>query len=133
MDTTLRLNPKCPASYPYYYSVKAKYPRSSATLLAEARTWLRRRGGRYAGSGYVTFRFGVDCEGQPLPRVQVLQTDAAYQPYRFAPQLVEDLYAYVGSLREWPRAKRPGSGEAVNYIALLSFKITDGQIVAVLP
>ncbi|RAK65101.1 hypothetical protein DLM85_16285 [Hymenobacter edaphi] len=133
MDTTRRLNPKCPGVYPYYYSVKLKYPRSSATLRAEAQAFLRARGGHYAGSGYITFRFVVDCEGRPLPRTQVLQTDAAYQPAHFAPRLVEELYAFVGTLREWPRAKRPGSGEAVNYIALVSFKLTDGQVVAVLP
>lgn len=132
MDTTLRVNPKCPDAYPYYYSVQMKYPRSSATLLAEARAFVRARGGRPAGSGYVTFRFVVDCEGRPLPRTQVLQTDAAYRPAHFAPELVEALYAYVCTLREWPVAA-PRGGQPVNYIMVFSFKFTDGQIVAVLP
>ncbi|GAB2969104.1 hypothetical protein GCM10027048_44900 [Hymenobacter coalescens] len=134
MDTTSRPNPKCPAAYPYYYSAQVKYPRSSATLLAQVRAHLggRASAARSTGSGYVTFRFVVDCEGQPQPRVQVLQTDAGYRPTHFEPALVEALYAFVRSLREWPVAT-PRGGQAVNYIMVFSFKLSDGQIVAVLP
>lgn len=132
MDTAQRRNNQCPAVRPYYYSVNGKYPRSSATLRSEVQAFLRQRAAPGAGSGYVTFRFVVDCAGQPDTRVQVLQTDAQYRPHHFAPAYVAELYAFVRTLRDWRVGKHP-NGTAVSYTALITFKITDGEVVAVLP
>ncbi|MGI4867425.1 MAG: hypothetical protein ACRYFZ_26130 [Janthinobacterium lividum] len=131
MDTTSVRNPACPTYGVRYYSVQGKYPRSSYTLAQEAQVLLDQQKQAYVGSGYVTFRFVVDCAGHRQPRVQVLQTDAQYQRFHFRPELVAALYAYFQSLTEW----RVGSvqGKAVNYIAYLTFKLTDGKVVAVVP
>ena len=133
MDTTSMRNPACPSfSGVRYYSVQGKYPRSSYTLAREAQAFLQRRQPpAYGGSGYVTFRFIVDCGGQRLPRVQVLQTDARYQPCHFERGLVEALYGYFQTLTEW----RVGNlqNTPVNYIAYLTFKLQDGKVVAVVP
>lgn len=129
MDTTSVRNPACPKiDWVRYYSVQGKYPRSSYTLAKEAQAALQQAS---VGSGYVTFRFVVDCAGHRQPRVQVLQTDAQYQPYHFRPELVEALYAYFQTLADW----RVGSVQntPVNYIAYLTFKLKDGNVVAVVP
>lgn len=132
MDTTSVRNPACPKiDWVRYYSVQGKYPRSSSTLATEAQTFLQQTKRAYEGSGYVTFRFIVDCAGHRQPRVQVLQTDAQYQACHFAKEVVEALYAYFQTLAEW----RVGSVQnvPVNYIAYLTFKLKDGNVVAVGP
>ena len=116
----------------HYYSVAGKYPRSSETMLQTTRVFLARQHRAYQGSGYVTFRFIIDCEGRRQARVQVLQTDAAYQRYHFRPELVNELYGFLKTLTEWHVAKGP-NGQSVNYLAYLSFKITDGKVVTVIP
>lgn len=132
MDTTRRQNPACPpVGYARYYQVEGKYPRSSDTLLREARAFLQQQpGSPFAGSGYVTFRFVVDCQGRRLPQVQVLQTDGAYQPTHFAPALVEALYGFLQTLTEWNVAK---ATQPTSYVAYLTFKLQDGKVVAVAP
>lgn len=132
MDTTTSRNPACAtAGWARYYVVQGKYPRSSYTLAHAAQAFLRQQKQAYAGSGYVTFRFVVDCAGHRQPQVQVLQTDAQYQRCHFDKDLVEVLYAYFQTLTEW----RVGSiqGKAVNYLAYLTFKLKDGKVVAVVP
>ena len=132
MDTASVRNPACPATgSARYYSVQGKYPRSSYTLANEAQAFLQQQKQAYVGSGYVTFRFVIDCAGHRQPRVQVLQTTAQYQPTHFSPALVEALYAYLQTLTEW----RIGQVKNVplNYIAYLTFKLKDGKIVAVVP
>lgn len=132
MDTTSMRSPACArAGWARYYSVQGKYPRSSYTLAREAQAFLARQKQAYAGSGYLTFRFVVDCAGQRQPRVQVLQTTAQYQPTHFDKALVEALYAYFQTLTEW----RAGALQSapVNYLAYLTFKLKDGNVVAVVP
>ncbi|RZL02406.1 MAG: hypothetical protein EOO62_22415 [Hymenobacter sp.] len=131
MDTTSARQPPCPTYGVRYYSVQGKYPRSSSTLATEAQAFLRQQKQAYAGSGYVTFRFVIDCAGHRQPRVQVLQTDAQYHDYHFNSALVEALYAYFQTLTEWRVGRL--QDKAVNYIAYLTFKIKDGNVVAVVP
>jgi len=132
MDTTSVRSPACAsAGWARYYSVQGKYPRSSSTLAHEAQAFLQQQKQGYVGSGYVTFRFVIDCAGHRQPRVQVLQTTAQYQPTHFDKALVEALYAYFQTLTEW----RVGAMQnaPVNYLAYLTFKLKDGNVVAVVP
>ena len=131
MDTTsTRQSPCAKAPLAHYYSVEGKYPRSSDTLVREAQGFLAQQKQAYAGTGYVTFRFIIDCAGHRLPRTQVLQTDAMYQPAIFQPALLAALYAFLQTLTEWPAAKSPSPA---NYLAYLTFKLKNGQVVAVVP
>ncbi|QNH61314.1 hypothetical protein [Hymenobacter sediminicola] len=134
MDTTVSRQAGCQLKpTARYYSVNGKYPRSSDTLREQAQAFLQRGGHTYTGSGYITFRFVVDCSGKRLPRTQVLQTDARYQQYRFQPELVEKLYAYLNTLNDWRIARSPNGQETANYIAYIAFKINHGKVVAVCP
>jgi hypothetical protein len=131
MDTTsTRQSPCATAPLAHYYSVEGKYPRSSDTLVREAEAFLKQQKQGFKGTGYVTFRFVVDCAGHRLPRTQVLQADAQYQRATFQPDLLAALYAFLQTLTEWKVAKRPSP---TNYIAYLTFKLKDGQVVAVVP
>ena len=131
LDTTSARNPACAtARYARYYQVQGKYPRSSDTLRKMARAFLQQQPHAYTGSGYVTFRFVIDCAGHREPRTQVLQTDTAYQRTTFAPALVADLYAFLQTLTDWQVAQAPAP---VKYLTYLNFKLQDGQVVAVTP
>lgn len=131
MDTTSSHVAACAkAPVVRYYQVAGKYPRSPATLLHEAQAFLRERGGVYSGSGYVTFRFIIDCQGHREPRTQVLETDRHYQRTTFAPELVAGLYAFLQTLTAWQVGKAP---VPVRYITYLNFKVQDGKVVAVTP
>lgn len=131
MDTTsTRQSPCAKAPMAHYYSVEGKYPRSSDTLLREAQAFLKQQKQAYKGTGYVTFRFIIDCAGHRLPRTQVLQTDAHYQRATFQPELLVALYNFLQTLTEWRAAKGP---RPTNYLAYLTFRLKDGQIVAMVP
>lgn len=132
LDTTTVRNPAC-AKTPTlpYFAVDGKYPRSSATLVREATAFLQRSGRTFGGSGYITFRFVIDCAGFRQPMTQVLQTDANYVPTHFRPELVSALYAFLKTLKDWRACTR--NGYVVGYFTYLTFKLTDGKVVAVVP
>ena len=133
MDTTLVRTAGCPRFlFVPYYAVGGKYPRSSETLRQGAQAFLQGRRQEFAGTGYVTFRFIIDCTGHRLGRVQVLETTARYQRAHFAESLVTALYGYLQTLTEWPAVKYP-TGEPTNYFTYLTFKLQDGKVVAVAP
>ena len=132
LDTTTIRNPACAKTMTLpYFAVDGKYPRSSPTLVREAVAFLQRGNCKFSGSGYVTFRFVVDCAGFRQPMTQVLQTDARYAPTHFRPELVNELYAFLKTLKDWRTVTY--SGHAVSYFTYLTFKITDGKVVAVIP
>jgi len=133
MDTTRIFHSDCAPPYAiYYYQVKAKYPASSSTLLREAREFLKHKHSSIEGSGYITFRFFVDCKGT-MSRVQVLQTDENYNTTHFSKDYVNDLYLYVKTLDQWLVNTEIQNLKNINYIAFISFKIKHGQIVNIIP
>ncbi|MBH8567630.1 hypothetical protein KB206_01960 [Microvirga sp. STS02] len=132
LDTTTTRNPACAKAMTLpYFAVDGKYPRSSATLVREATAFLQRSTRKFSGSGYVTFRFVIDCAGFRQPMTQVLQTDAQYVATHFRPELVNELYAFLKTLKDWRVATH--SGHTVSYFTYLTFKLTDGKVVAVIP
>jgi hypothetical protein len=133
MDTTAVLNDTTCKDYNnYYYGVGGKYLKSSYTLLKEAQVFLLAQNKMYSGSGYVTFRFMIDCSGKKMKRTQVLQTDANYEAYHFDKVLVSELYDFTNTLDKWHIAKSK-DGIAYAYHAFISFKIKNGKIITVIP
>ena len=133
LDTTTARNPACAkAPFTVYFGVDGKYPRSSATLVEAANLFLRSKNQRYTGSGYLTFRFVVDCAGYRQPKTEVLQTDATYRKIHFRQDLVNELYGFLKTLTSWRMATLP-NGASTNYFTYLTFKIRNGKVVAVIP
>jgi hypothetical protein len=132
MDTTFVNGAGCEAAiFHYYYSVDGKYPKSSQTLVKEAKAYLSDKPTYATVNGYITFRFSVNCEGK-TSRFRVLQTDADYKETHFDKALVNDLYQFTRSLGQWKVGKNREQ-KLVNYIAFLSFKFKNGAIVAIIP
>jgi hypothetical protein len=122
----------CDTGFAYYYSAKGKYPRSSATLLKAVNARLAQQHAVYTGSGYITLRFVISCEGKILPGVQVIQTNEQYQKYQFDKGLVNELFVFVKTLDQWKVASFQ-NGQKFSYVAFLSFKIDNGKVINIIP
>ncbi|WP_428655279.1 hypothetical protein [Runella sp.] len=133
MDTTLNLRKNCfdMKGEAYYYSFDAKYPQSSTTIQKNAIAFLNQKNTKLAGSGYVTFQFRVNCEGE-MSYVKLMQIDEKYKPKKFKEEVVQSLYEFTKSLKDWKRVKYKNT-IPFSYTAFISYKIHHGQIVAIIP
>lgn len=81
-------------------------------------------------SGYLTFRFVVNCQG----RAGWFTTEQAtpdYLPTQFPPALIEHLFTILRSLDRWhPTVIRDEKRDAYCY---LTFKLNHGQLIDLLP
>lgn len=116
----------------YYYSFRAKYPKNSASLLNEAHLFLQKKNETYSGSGYITLRFTIDCQGKMTKKVQVLQTDEQYKNYHFDIAFVNEIYLFLKTLDKWIVAE-PLPGKRFSYITFITFKIKNGKIINIIP
>jgi len=132
MDTTFAQNEKCPPQYAYFYSVGGKYPENSTSLLKKVQAYLQQKNEAYTNSGYITFRFMIDCEGKRVPQTEVLQTDEKYAAFHFEKNLVDELYSFLKTLDKWIVAKST-NGNAYAYKAFLTFKIKNGKVINIIP
>jgi len=132
MDTTFAQNEKCLKQYAYFYSVGGKYPENSTSLLKKVQTFLQQQNKNYVNSGYITFRFMIDCEGRRIPATQVLQTDEKYAAFHFEKKLVDELYSFLKTLDKWVTAKSK-EGNTYSYKAFLTFKIKNGKVINIIP
>ncbi|MEO6684621.1 MAG: hypothetical protein ABIN24_01595 [Dyadobacter sp.] len=133
MDTTRTVSSNCAPPYViFYYNLKGKYPVSSSAILRESREYLKQKGHTYSGDGYITFRFFIDCEGI-MSRIQVLQTDDNYKSTHFQKEFADDLYSYLKTMKEWKKNLEIQTLKNANYIAFISFKIKNGEVVNIIP
>ncbi|HEY5407034.1 MAG TPA: hypothetical protein VIJ92_08100 [Ginsengibacter sp.] len=132
MDTTSNTDTKCKNYNAYYYQVGGKYPESSSSVLKEVRIFQQKKNKRYFGSGYITFRFTVDCEGKVMKKIQVMQTDEMYKPYHFSRDLVNELFLFFNTMKKWKIAKTK-QGDVFNYFAFIAFKINNGKVINIIP
>ena len=70
----------------------------------------------------------MNCEGE-IHYVKVLQVDENYQNYHFGKGFVSDLNDYVHTLNKWPQNVSAYELKNVNYIAYISFKIKNGEVI----
>ena len=132
IDTASDQNLKCNNYTAYYYQVGGKYPENSASLLKELELFQHNKTQIDTSSGNITFRFTVNCEGQVMKKVEVLQTDEKYNLYHFQKAFVNQLFLFFKTLKKWKIAKLQ-NGETLNYNAFITFKIKNGKVVNIIP
>lgn len=132
MDTTITSDAACKDYTVYYYQVGGKYLQSSITVLKKVQTYLQHVHNIENGSGYITFRFRIDCAGYRTRRTQVLQTDESYKTYHFNKAFINELYLFLNTLKDWKAAK-DNRGNSFSYIAFITFKIKDGKVINIIP
>jgi hypothetical protein len=74
----------------------------------------------------------IDCEGKPLPKTRLLQTDEKYVTCHFEKKLVDDLFAFFKTLDKWKIVKSK-EGVSYSYKAFLTFKIKNGKVINIIP
>ena len=81
-------------------------------------------------SGYLTFRFVVNCEGK-AGRYMVIQNNLDLEPKVFDEDLTSQLLTITQGLKEW----RPVVLENVSrdYYMYITYKMLDGKIIEILP
>jgi hypothetical protein len=81
-------------------------------------------------SGYLTFRFVVNCEGK-AGRYTVIQNDLDFKPKEFDEELTSHLFTITQDLKEW----RPVilENESRDYYMYITYKLLDGKIIEILP
>ncbi len=132
MDTTANNDGNCKEYGVYYYSVGGKYPQASSTVLSEVKAFLKQEHTGDKSSGYITFRFMIDCSGNRLKKTQVLQTDDHYNSYHFSKELVDNLYHFLTTLHNWKIARNP-KGDIYPYTTFITYKIEHGKVVNIIP
>ena len=84
----------------------------------------------YTDSGYLNFRFIVNCEGQSGAYV-IHENDLDLNPSKFNPQLVNQLFEITTSLKKWqPNFLRGATRDSYMYI---SYRIENGEITEIIP
>jgi hypothetical protein len=116
----------------YYYSLKCKYPENSLTLKNECNLFLKKSNKSYSGSGYITFRFKIDCEGKIANNLEILQVDEEYKKKLFETRLINDLFLFIKTLSKWKIAISK-SEKYYSYNTYLTFKINNGEITNIIP
>ncbi|MCF0058525.1 hypothetical protein [Dyadobacter sp. CY356] len=133
MDTTLITSPNCSPPYTlYYYDVKAKYPDGSLSILNDTKQYLKKTNNTYVGTGYITFRFFINCEGV-ISRTKVMQTDENYKVTHFEKKFINDLYGFLLTMDKWKKNPTIYDIKNANYLSFVSFKIKNGEVIAIIP
>jgi hypothetical protein len=132
IDTAAGPTSKCGDDTWYYYQIGGKYPENSTSVLKELLLFQQDKTQMESGSGNISFRFTVNCEGQVMRRVQVLQTNEKYLPCHFQKPFVDQLFLFFQTLKKW-RILKEQNGEPLNYFAFITFKIKNGKVINIIP
>jgi hypothetical protein len=81
-------------------------------------------------SGYLTFRFVVNCKGS-AGRYQIIENDLDLKPKKFNKELVSHLFSITQQFKEWQPAI--WENESRDYNIYLTYKLRDSKIIEILP
>lgn len=81
-------------------------------------------------SGYLTFRFVINCKGI-AGRYQIIENDLDYNPTQLNVNLVSNLFSITKEFKEW----RPVilNEQSRDYYIYLTYKLRNGKIIEILP
>jgi len=85
---------------------------------------------RFNDSGYINFRFIVNCKGEP-GRFETIQTNLNLEQTSLNPDLVSHLLELTSIPEHWNIFTY--KNEARNYYTYVSYKIENGEIAEILP
>jgi len=85
----------------------------------------------YSESGYLTFRFVVNCKGE-IGRVIAEQADLDFQRKQFNEATINHFYHILQQLTDWIPIKNRNK-DAVDAYHYLTFKLKEGKLIEILP
>jgi hypothetical protein len=85
---------------------------------------------KYNDSGYLTFRFILNCKGE-VGRFVIEEADLNFEDYSFDEGLKKELLEFTRNLDSWrPLCFREENKDVYMY---LTYKIKDGKVIEILP
>ncbi|MFM7429088.1 MAG: hypothetical protein KA713_06600 [Chryseotalea sp. WA131a] len=81
-------------------------------------------------SGYLTFRFVVNCKGL-AGRYQIVENDLDFKPKQLNQDLVQHLFTITQELKDWKQLV--WEKEPRDYYMYITYKLQDGKIIEILP
>lgn len=81
-------------------------------------------------SGMLTIRFLINCNAE-IVRFEILENDLNYQKKKFDPEVKQQLFDITKNLKNW-RANYL-AGEYRDCAMYLTYKLKNGEIIAILP
>lgn len=81
-------------------------------------------------SGYLTFRFIINCEGRAGRHVTE-EADLDFQPKQFSQETKDHFYSILQKMDNWFPTEY--EGERVDAYSYLTFKLEDGELIEILP
>jgi hypothetical protein len=116
--------------FPYYYGRNPARYRFGKDSLKQYFKLHYANFGDTSSSGFITFRFGINCKGE-AGRYVVEQVGTDFKPKQFNPKIVENLYTHLKALQEWePIAFYDDRYDSFIHI---TFKLENGSLLEILP
>lgn len=116
-------------SLPLYYSLNAKYPIASETLVQQVNKFTLTTSSQ---NGYITVRFFVNCKGE-IGDFEVIETNNQYESAVFGKAYINEIIQFIKTLKNWPIPNYPDTKFVAEYRSYLSFRISDGKVVEIIP
>jgi hypothetical protein len=81
-------------------------------------------------SGYLTFRFVVNCQGV-AGHYEIIENDLNHAPARLNKNVISNLFQITQDLREWKQITL--DDQPRDYYFYITYKLNDGKIIGILP
>ena len=86
----------------------------------------------YTDSGYLNFRFLVNCEGN-AGWFEIIEMNLDLEEQKLNPNLVEELLQFTSQSKHWNILTYTKTGEAYNYYNYVSYRLENGKITEIIP
>ena len=86
----------------------------------------------YSDSGYLNFRFLVNCEGN-AGWFEIIELNLDLEEQKLNPDLVKDLLNFTSESKHWNILNYTKTGEAYNYYNYVSYRLENGKITEIIP
>ena len=116
--------------FPYYYGRSgAEYAKGKDVLRNYFREHYKNFGNTHE-SGFITFRFIINCEGQ-AGNYEIRQVGLDFKKKSFNKETVDHLFSLVRKLQDWKTVEF--FGDKYDCFYHLTFKISNGELLEILP
>ena len=86
----------------------------------------------YKDSGYLNFRFLVNCKGQ-AGWFEIIETDLDLVEQKINPELVSELLEFTSQSDHWNILSYEKTGDSYNYYNYVSYRLENGKITEIIP
>ena len=87
---------------------------------------------QYQDSGYLNFRFLVNCEGN-AGWFEVVEMNLDLEEQKLNSELVDELLEFTSNSEHWNILRYPKDNTPYNYYMYISYRIENGKVTEILP